>query len=260
MPWIAMAISLLIAQAAPGTSPAPAELTDECPVSIVAIVPVPSTGDGSSKTGAFEAILSSPTGPGTTSGTLWINASRKPYRVRFTNRSVLSSKMEGKPDPIIFRLPEDRVVESAFIDSLDFPTPGPCKIGALWTPLTRPLAPAMLVRFQAANSSEPIAAEPIADPAAACHVPDAPAKRLEFIKPVGRRLPIARGISGEVEVSVDLNRYGEIENTRVTKSPNGALNAPATALALQFKYQTAVHACEPVAATYLFVNQINMRK
>ena len=62
-----------------------------------------------------------------------------------------------------------------------------------------------------------------------------------------------RGITGSVEVEVDLNADSKITTVSIDKSSDPALNAPALMAARASTFKTQVVNCRPVAASYLYI-------
>jgi len=221
----------------------------------VAVQVIPSTGasDPRGSTGReFEAILLADAGPSTASGSLWINASGKAYRVPFVDRAVFSGPNEIV-DPIVFRLPQSAALENVFIESTPESEKNPCTV-APWVPnLTRVLPVALLARFAGAPLPAATSAVPVADPAHACHTPDAASRTLQIGNLNTPAIAANTGVTGEVEVSVALKSDSTIAGLAIRKTANPILNESALAAAEDSVFQSSIHNCRPLGGTYLFV-------
>ncbi len=242
---------LLGAAQSPPATPAPVANAAVCPIDVMAVMPLPGNGI----TATFAAVLASPRGAGTASGTLWINTSMGPFHVPFTQRTVIGKPYTSGDDPIVFAVPAAATVQNAFVDSLAGAPP--CERPGAWAPpftafleadvkraLTAALASA------GAGAGTPVSATSIGDPAAACHAPDTPAYALRTEPVYGA--PGLRG--GTVRVRVHLAADSSIVSATV-EDPNSEVryyDTRALAAARASVYVTAVVNCRPVESEYQF--------
>jgi len=224
-----------------------------CPVGIVAILPVNSRNPRGATASEFSAFLWSPSGVRSASGSLWVNASGKPYNVPFVNRAVLSDVMQGAIDPITFRLPKEAALENVFIDTYGDAQPVACAIDDVWTPsFSHRLSDDLFKSFSTVTPADPIDARPITDLAAACRAADAPARTLHNEPP--RRPPaIVSRMAANVSVFVDLNADSSIRFARLLRPGNSYLDDIALDTARLSVFRTEVQHCRPVATTVVFV-------
>lgn len=242
-------------QAAPDSSPLQTSTVVPCKAEVVAILLL---GEGDPRTTMgreFEVILRSPDEAGTASGSLWINASGAAYRVPFLSRATLSIHNQGRVDPISFRLPQDAVLESAFVDRFaDSEQSSVCKLSTIWIPAyTKKLNPDLISKFKTAPASAPIEAEPISDPVRSCHFADFLPATLQAA-PVRTPLSVSAGLpSQQVLVLLSLNADSSVRDVHIAKSPDSALNESALDAARNSIFRTKIHACQPVATSYIFI-------
>jgi hypothetical protein len=226
-------------------------IADVCPIAIVAIL-LTSTVDNHATAGQdFKAFLSSTGGPGVASGTIWINASGIAYHVSFKDRRVLSKGLAGAIDAIVFHLPQSASLENAFVDTLDNPTPGACRITSVWSPaVTHTLKPELLQKFdESATTVDAIEAKPIDDPRQACHSPPFPP---QFISVPDIETPRGAG-NGEVHVLIALGADSLPLGFTINRRANAKLDAAALRAARASQFRTEIINCRPVAAKYNFV-------
>jgi hypothetical protein len=243
-------VLLGVAQSVPASAPVPpVSAPAVCPIDVMAVVPLPGNGI----TTSFAAVLASPRGGGTASGTLWVNTSMGPFHVPFAQRMVIGAPYASGDDPIVFALPAAASVQNAFVDSLAGAPP--CERPGAWAPPLTPMLDDKVKRaladaVKAANTASPASATSIADPQAACHAPDVPAFVLKTQPVYG-----APGLQGgTVRVHVHLAPDSSIVSATV-EDPNSAVryyDTRAVAAARGSVYVTATVACRPVESDYVY--------
>jgi hypothetical protein len=227
------------------------QIADTCPIAVVTILALDGDDKRATTGRTFEAILSSPDGPGLASGSLWVNASGVPYHVSFERRHVLSNSLDGPIDPIVFHLPQNVNLENAFVDTLDNPSPGPCRITSAWTPMyTQRLKLALLGKFDVPATGDPIEARPISDPIAACH---SPAFLPTTLSPKPVNAPALVGIKGDVvKVLITLAADSSIADSTIMSTTNRFLNASALDAVNGSMFRTEIFQCRPVTTKYIY--------
>jgi TonB family protein len=85
-----------------------------------------------------------------------------------------------------------------------------------------------------------------------CANPNVPPKTLNAVAPDTPDIARQQGITGVVEVKVDLNEKSQITGVSIYRSPNPVLNKPAMDAAKASKFQTEVQNCLPLASSYLY--------
>ncbi len=112
------------------------------------------------------------------------------------------------------------------------------------------------------SSPPPYASSAVASPAPPpqlspqrppCANPNVPATATNPVAPTLPAEVQQRGITGSVEVEVDLNADSKITTVSIHKSSDPALNAPALMAARASTFKTQVVNCRPVAASYLYI-------
>ncbi len=237
------------AQAPPAAAPAPpaAGVTATCPIDVMTMMPLPGNGI----TASFAAVLASPKGGGTASGTLWVNTSMGPFHVPFTQRRVIAPPYTSGDDPIVFAIPGAATVQTAFVDTLAGAEP--CAKPGFWAPPYNPLLGDKVKRAVAAalaTPEVPVSATSIGDPDAACHAPDTPA--FVVVAQDVHSSPDLEG--GTVRVHVHLGADSSILSTTVD-DPNSAVryyDKRAIAAARASIYVTQTVNCRPVPSDYVF--------
>jgi hypothetical protein len=196
----------------------------------------------------FKAFVFAPQAAANVSGSLWVNASGRAFHVPFVNRAV-SRQTSGSVDAITFRLPRDAALESAFVEVLDT-EPGPCE-PRQWVPsITQRLSGDMLAVLESAQVANPIAAEPIANPASECNVGNALPRTLTL-----GRVTTPRNVRGsyEILVLIEVNADSSLKDASIYRSALHDLDLLALSAARASTFQTEVRNCQPVAAKYIFV-------
>jgi|GEM_PF-477768 len=87
----------------------------------------------------------------------------------------------------------------------------------------------------------------------ACANPEVPAKTITAVAPDTPEIAREQGITGNVEVKVDLNEKSQITGVSIYKSANHLLDKAALDAARASKFQTAIENCQPIASSYRFV-------
>jgi len=106
------------------------------------------------------------------------------------------------------------------------------------------------VATAAATAPPPV---PTPTPRPQCAVPN---KDATMITPASADTPEMakeQGISGSVEVEVDLDALGHVTGTSVIKTPSSILNSAAITAARQTTYAPQISDCKPVPGQYKFV-------
>lgn len=242
---------------APASAQSPSALPSAivaCPTGIVAILPVNGHNPRGATGSEFNVFLWSPSDNRRASGSLWVNASGKPYRVPFTNQAALSSTMEGAVEPVTFRLPKEALLENVFVDTLSDTQPIACAIDDVWVPsFSQHLSNDLFSTFRAANPADPIVdAQPIADPVSACRASDAPARTLHT-EPARRPPAVVARMAANVSVFIDLNADSSVRFARLLRPGNSYLDDIALDAARLSVFRTEVQHCRPVATTVVFV-------
>jgi hypothetical protein len=233
-------------------------IADICPIAVVTIVTVDGSDRRATTGQTFRAILSSPDGPGVASGSLWVNASGVPYHIPFERRHVLSNALDGPIDPIVFRLPQTANLENAFVDTLDNPTPGPCRITSAWAPMyTQRLKLDLLKKFDVPSTAAVIAAKLILDPVTECHSPPFPPTTLFAMQIFGPRTVGSKG--DEVNVLIDLAADSSVRSAEIMRTTNVSVNTSAIEAAKGSQFRTEIVNCRPISSKYVFVVEYPVR-
>jgi hypothetical protein len=253
-PALALAVgAVMLAGAAPAppdsaAAPASATAAAACPIDVMAVMPLPGNG----MTATYAAVLASPSGAGTASGTLWVNTTMGPFHVPFTQRAVLGKPYTSGDDPILFAVPAAASLTNVFVDALAGAPP--CPTPGAWAPPFNAFLEDNVKRALSAalktTTGTPAPVTSISDPAAACHVPDTAAYMLKAEPVYGA--PDLRG--GTVRVRVHLSADSQIVSAEV-EDPNSdvryyntrALNAARASI-----YVTRTVNCRPVESDFLF--------
>jgi protein TonB len=94
---------------------------------------------------------------------------------------------------------------------------------------------------------------PAPTPRPQCAVPNKDATTTNPVQPDTPEMAKEQGITGTVEVEVDLDAAGKVLSAAVIKTPSSMLNAAALTAAKQSSYAPAVADCKPVPGQYKFV-------
>jgi periplasmic protein TonB len=86
-----------------------------------------------------------------------------------------------------------------------------------------------------------------------CANPQVPARTLSVTAPETPDIAKQQGITGNVEVKVDLNEKSQVTNLSIFKSANHLLDRAALDAAKGSKFQTAIENCQPIASSYRFI-------
>ncbi len=104
----------------------------------------------------------------------------------------------------------------------------------------------------AAASAAPATPAPTPTPKPACAVPNDEPRVLDPYPPETPAIAQSQGITGTVEVQVDLDANSKILATRATSGPSILRNAALTATKSS-KFKTEIRNCLPQAATYRYI-------
>jgi hypothetical protein len=220
-----------------------------CPVGVLAVLPLRQDDPSGQPGQDFVAFLVTNEDAGMASGSLWVNASGVAYRVPFKNRVVLGKTLKGPIDAVAFHLPVEASLENAFVNSLDDPAPALCNISNSWTPqFTHVLRKDILKKLRAVTPTESVDAQVIDDPPTACNSRSLPASTVQAVPPNG--IP---GLSGDVVVLVTLRADSAILSTIILKSSSTIFNGPSLKATRASVYQTAIAKCRVIPATYRFI-------
>lgn len=102
----------------------------------------------------------------------------------------------------------------------------------------------------AAATPEPT---PTPTPRPQCAVPNKDATTIQTVEADTPEMAKEQGITGIVEVEVDLDATGHVTGTSVIKTPSAILNSEALKVARQSTYSPKLEDCKPVAGQYRFV-------
>jgi TonB family protein len=86
-----------------------------------------------------------------------------------------------------------------------------------------------------------------------CANPNVPPKTLSAYAPDTPDIARQQGITGTVEVKVDLNEKSQILGVSIYKTANPLLNKAAMDAAKQSKFQTEIQNCSPIASSYRYI-------
>jgi hypothetical protein len=222
-----------------------------CPVAVRAVLPLTSRTPAAT----YAAILSSPEGPGSATGVLWVNTPDGAFRVPFANRNVTVAPFTVALDPIVFTLPKAEPLDNVFLSDLGDPAPAPCQIGAPWVPgISTHLRPDVRDRFRRAIPARPvpIAAQPIADPDAACQSGDAPARTVMVVPP---RMEFG-GSEGKIVMLLRLAADSSVVDARIEQSDAQRRNMDALESARESVFATETAVCRPRASEFRYTVEI----
>jgi hypothetical protein len=96
-------------------------------------------------------------------------------------------------------------------------------------------------------------AEPTPIPTASCTQSERAPRTLEVAEPETPLAAQETGVTGEVRILITLDASSNLLATKVQFSANPVLNASALRAARGSRFQTAIHNCIPVAASYIFI-------
>lgn len=86
-----------------------------------------------------------------------------------------------------------------------------------------------------------------------CTRPDSPPRVLKAVPPEMPLVAMQLGITGKVEVNIDLDEQSQIVGKPVAISGPAELRAASVAAAKYSTYQTQIVKCVPVKSTYRFI-------
>lgn len=86
-----------------------------------------------------------------------------------------------------------------------------------------------------------------------CANPNVPPKTLSAYAPDTPDIARQQGITGTVEVKVDLSEKSQILNVSIYRTANALLNKAAMDAAKQSKFQTEIQNCSPIASSYRYI-------
>jgi protein TonB len=87
----------------------------------------------------------------------------------------------------------------------------------------------------------------------ACPRPQVPARTVNAVAPDTPDIARQQGVTGNVEVKVDLNEKSQVTSVSIYKTANHLLDKAALDAARGSRFQTAIENCQPIASSYRFV-------
>jgi TonB family protein len=220
----------------------------ECGIGVSNVVPVGANAQSRTEGTQFFVYLWSPQPAHTISGTLWVNASGVAYHVPFANVRV--SPIFEKP--VAIRLPAQAALESVFVDTVAGASTGSCGISNGWTPAMPSPAAADLTILETQTPDALVAAQPIANIAAACPVPDVAGFVVRPELPKVPKAAIEAHVDGDVAVLVVLRTDSTVRSVSILQRSDGMFSEEALRVARETLFRAEVRSCQPIVGRFTF--------
>jgi TonB family protein len=220
----------------------------ECGIGVSNVVPIGANAPSRTEGAQFFVYLWSPQAAHTISGTLWVNASGVPYHVPFANVRV----SPGFEKPIAIRLPAQAALESVSVDSISGTSTGSCGITNAWTPAMPSPAAADLTVLETQKPDAFVAAQPIANAAAACTVPDVAGFVVRPELPQVPKAAIEKHIDGDVAVLIVLRTDSTVRSVSILQRSDGMFGEEALRVARETLFRAEFRSCQPIVGRFTF--------
>jgi hypothetical protein len=242
------------AQATLSPAPASTGATFVCPLLVLGVAPVDAPQGSPAREYAFA--LQAFDGPaGSVSGTLWILADNRSYKVSFEKAIAVGRTADSLKEmsPIVVRFPEPVSVNAAYVASVRGPNAGECEVAGAWI---QPAVQVDVLRTLKAKAPK-VAAVAAGDPGPfvkpGCDSRASPVATTRLAQTSIPDIANLRQEGGDVYVEVVVDKNGSVATAWVWATPYDDLAGAALGSAKATRYAPARIDCEAITGIYMFV-------